>query len=182
VKNSNYVITLDRLSDDIIEKVINHSNLDTQIEEWKQLGIVDEDFEIEDIFEQVDSKESDEDVLNLFSKDELRKEGLISNGYHLPYNPKLVERARELRKNMTEAEKKIWYGFLKNFKYRVLRQRPIHHFIVDFYCPALKLVIEIDGEQHYTEEGKAYDEERRKILERYGLREIRFRNKEVMKD
>jgi len=182
VKNSNYVITLDRLSDDIIEKIINHSNLETQIEEWKQLGIVDEDFEIEDIFEQVDSKESDEDVLNLFSKDELQKEGLISNGYHLPYNPKLVERARELRKNMTEAEKKIWYGFLKNFKYRVLRQRPIHHFIVDFYCPALKLVIEIDGEQHYTEEGKAYDEERRKILERYGLREIRFRNKEVMNE
>jgi adenine specific DNA methylase Mod/very-short-patch-repair endonuclease len=182
VKNSNYVITLDRLSDDIIEKIINHSNLDTQIEEWKQLGIVDEDFEIEDIFEQAYSEKGDENLLNLFSKDELRKEGLISNGYHLPYNPKLVEKARELRKNMTEAEKKIWYGFLKNFKYRVLRQRPIHHFIVDFYCPALKLVIEIDGEQHYTEEGKAYDEERRKILERYGLREIRFRNKEVMNE
>jgi adenine specific DNA methylase Mod/very-short-patch-repair endonuclease len=181
-KNSNYVITLDRLSDDIIEKIINHSNLDTQIDEWKHLGIVDEDFEIEDIFEQADSEKGNENLLNLFSKDELRKEGLISNGYHLPYNPKLVEKARELRKNMTEAEKKIWYGFLKNFKYRVLRQRPIHHFIVDFYCPALKLVIEIDGEQHYTEEGKAYDEERRKILERYGLREIRFRNKEVMNE
>ena len=181
-KNSNYVITLDRLSDDIIEKIINHSNLDTQIDEWKQLGIVDKDFEIEDIFEQADSEKGDENLLNLFSKDELRKEGLIFNGYHLPYNPKLVEKARELRKNMTEAEKKIWYGFLKNFKYRVLRQRPIHHFIVDFYCPALKLVIEIDGEQHYTEDGKAYDEERRKILERYGLREIRFRNKEVMNE
>jgi len=181
VKNSNYVITLDRLNDDIIEKIIYHRNLDEQIEEWKQIGIVDEEFEIEHIFENFSNK-SNEYVLNLFSKEELQKQGLISTGYHLPYNPDLVERAKELRKNMTPAEKKLWYEYLRNFKHRVLRQRPINHFIVDFYCPALKLVIEVDGEHHYTEEGKSYDEERRKILERYGLREIRFRNDEVINE
>jgi very-short-patch-repair endonuclease/DNA modification methylase len=181
VKNSNYVITLDRLNDNIIEKIIYHSNLDEQIEEWKRIGIVDEEFEIEHIFEDLNNR-SKASVLDLYSKEELRKQGLISTGYHLPYNPNLVERAKELRKNMTAAEKKLWYEYLRNFKYRVLRQRPINHFIVDFYCPALKLVIEVDGEHHYTEEGKSYDEERRKILESYGLRELRFRNEEVLKE
>ena len=181
VKNSNYVITLDRLNDNIIEKIIYHRNLDEQIEEWKQIGIVDEEFEIEHIFENFNNR-NNEYVLDLFSKEELQKEGLISTGYHLPYNPDLVERAKDLRKNMTPAEKKLWYEYLRNFKHRVLRQRPINHFIVDFYCPALKLVIEIDGEHHFTEEGKSYDEERRKILERYGLREIRFRNDEVINE
>jgi adenine specific DNA methylase Mod/very-short-patch-repair endonuclease len=182
VKNANYVITLDRLNDNIIEKIIYHRNLDEQIEEWKQIGIIDEDFEIEHIFENFNNR-SNEYVLDLFSSnEELQKEGLISTGYHLPYNPELVERAKELRKNMTPAEKKLWYEYLRNFKHRVLRQRPINHFIVDFYCPALKLVIEIDGEHHFTEEGKSYDEERRKILEKYGLREIRFRNDEVINE
>ena len=60
--------------------------------------------------------------------------------HHLPYNPKLVERAKELRKNMTKAERKLWYDYLRNFKYRVHRQRPIDQFIVDFYCFELKLV------------------------------------------
>ena len=53
-------------------------------------------------------------------------------------------------------------------------------FIVDFYCAALKLVIEIDGDSHFTEEGKEYDEERTKVLEGYGLRVLRFTNEEVM--
>ena len=180
VKNSNYVITLDRLSDQIIEKILNHSNLEEQIKEWQELGIVDNDFEIENIFENSENKI--DNTLDLFSKETLIENGLISSGYHLPYNPKLVERAKELRKNMTEAERKLWNEYLRNFKYRVLRQRPINHFIVDFYCPALKLVIEVDGEHHYTEEGKSYDEERRKILEGYGLRELRFRNEEVLKE
>jgi len=182
VKNSNYVITLDRLSDEIIERILTHKNLDYQIEEWKQLNFVDDSFEVEDLFDVEVNNKNVNNIYHLFSKEELKEQGLITTGYHLPYNPKLVERAKELRKNMTEAEKKIWYEFLRNFKYPVLRQRPIHHFIVDFYCAKLKLVIEIDGEQHYTEEGKAYDEERRKILESYGLREIRFKNYEVLNE
>jgi hypothetical protein len=60
------------------------------------------------------------------------------------------------------------------------RQKPIDNFIVDFYCPQLKLVIEVDGAGHFTEQGKAYDRQRTKILEGYGLRVIRFTNDEVL--
>ncbi|MFQ4141079.1 endonuclease domain-containing protein [Chlorogloeopsis sp. ULAP02] len=105
---------------------------------------------------------------------------LNSSNFHLPYNPKLVERAKELRKNMTPAEQKLWYGYLRNFQFRVLRQRPINHFIVDFYCPTLKLVIEIDGNSHFTDEAQAYDIERTNILEGYGLKIIRFTNTQVL--
>lgn len=107
---------------------------------------------------------------------------LISSRYHLPNNPALVARARELRKNMTPAEKKLWHLYLKTFKFRVLRQRPIDHFIVDFYCPKFKLVIEIDGDSHFTDEGQAYDRERTRRLEGYGLRVIRFTNQDVMRE
>ena len=105
-----------------------------------------------------------------------------SNNFHLPYNPDLVAKARELRKNMTPAEKKLWYGYLRTFKFRVLRQRPIAFFIVDFYCAALKLVIEVDGDSHYTEAGLAYDAERTSILEGYSLKVIRFTNDEVLEN
>ncbi len=90
----------------------------------------------------------------------LASRGLITTGFHLPYNPKLIERARELRKNMTPAEKKLWYYCLSQFSRRVLRQRPIDNYIVDFYCPVLRLVIEIDGESHFTDDGKTYDQQR----------------------
>ncbi|GAB4204882.1 MAG: endonuclease domain-containing protein [Coleofasciculaceae cyanobacterium] len=107
---------------------------------------------------------------------------LIDSDFHLPYNSKLVERAKSLRKNMTPAEKKLWYNYLRDFKFRVLRQKPIDNFIVDFYCAKLKLVIEIDGDSHFTNDGKDYDQERTQILEGYGLRVMRFTNDEVLKD
>ena len=103
----------------------------------------------------------------------------ITNGYYLPYNPKLKERARYLRKNMTEAERKIWENFLKDYKYRVLRQKPIDNYIVDFYCAKLKLVIEIDGEIHSSKDNQEYDLIRTKILKGYGLQIIRFSNDEI---
>ena len=104
----------------------------------------------------------------------------LTNHHHLPYNPKLVERAKELRKNMTKAERKLWYEYLNNFQYRVHRQRPIDQFIVDFYCPELKLVIEIDGDIHNSEDAQNYDLERTQILSGYGLTVIRFTNQEVL--
>ena len=107
---------------------------------------------------------------------------LNDSDFHLPYNPALVSRAKELRKNMTPAEKKLWYGYLRNFKFRVLRQRPIDHFIIDFYCPSLKLVIEVDGDSHFTAEGKKYDQERTQQLESYGLKVIRFTNQQVLQE
>ena len=100
----------------------------------------------------------------------------------LPYNHKLVDRAKELRKNMTPAEKKLWHEFLKTFSDRVWRQRPIDHFIVDFYCPKRHLVIEVDGDSHFTEEGQASDIERTQILEAYGLQVLRFTNEEVLQN
>lgn len=105
---------------------------------------------------------------------------LITTGYHLPYNSRLKESARELRRNMTDGEKKMWYSFLRNFRYRVLRQKPIDNYIVDFHCPKLRLVIEIDGETHFTEEGKVFDEKRTNILKSYGIKIIRFTNPDVL--
>jgi very-short-patch-repair endonuclease len=107
---------------------------------------------------------------------------LNTSDFHLPYNTELVARAKELRKNMTIAEKKLWYSYLKSFQFKVLRQRPIDHFIVDFYCPHLKLVIEVDGNSHFSDDGKDYDKERTQILEGYGLTILRFTNKQVLQD
>ena len=80
---------------------------------------------------------------------------------------------------MTHAEKKLWYGFLRMFRYSVLPQRPIDNYIVDFYCASIKLVIEIDGEHHCMEEGKQYDSERDSTLDSYGLTVLRVKNSEV---
>ena len=112
----------------------------------------------------------------------MSKAKLVTTGFHLPYNPALVERARKLRKNMTLAEKKLWYGYLRNFPQRVLRQRLIDNYIVDFYCPAIKLVIEVDGGSHFTKEGREYDDYRTSVLEGYGLRVLRFTNDDILRD
>ena len=111
-----------------------------------------------------------------------KKQSLKSTRFHLPYNPENVAIAKELRKNMTPAEKKLWLGYLRDLPVRVLRQRPIDHYIVDFYCASLKLVIEVDGDSHYTDESKVKDFERTKALEGYGLTLIRFTNKEVLEN
>ena len=115
-------------------------------------------------------------------KDELKNRGLITTGFHLPYNPNLVSRAKEMRKNMTDAEKKLWKKYLNIFKYRVLRQRPIDHYIVDFYCAKLKLVIEVDGGIHDAKNQKEYDKQRTLFLNSYGLTLIRFRNEEILNE
>ncbi|MGB3405070.1 MAG: endonuclease domain-containing protein [Microcoleaceae cyanobacterium] len=86
-----------------------------------------------------------------------------------------------MRKNPTPTERKLW-EFLRTFPLKMWRQKPIDHFIVDFYCPKLKLVIEVDGESHFTSEGMAYDAERSRILEGYGLQVVRFTNTQVLRD
>ena len=101
---------------------------------------------------------------------------------NLPYNRNLVARARELRKETTEPERKLWLECLRHFPHRVLRQRPISGFIVDFYCPTLKLVIEVDGESHFTPEAQAYNLERTQKLEGLGLQILRFNNSEVLEN
>ena len=95
------------------------------------------------------------------------------------YNKELVGTAKCLRKNMTKEEKHLWYDFLKNYPVKFYRQKPIGDYIVDFYCSKAKTVIELDGSQHYEEAGIARDKERSAILEKYGLKVIRFSNLEV---
>ena len=98
---------------------------------------------------------------------------------YIKKNNKMLERAKELRKEMTPQERKLWYMFLRNYPIKIYKQRIIESFIVDFYCSSARLVIEIDGSQHYSEQGIAYDEERSKIIEAYDLFVLRFSNYEV---
>ena len=97
----------------------------------------------------------------------------------LPYKSDLIPRAKELRKQATPQENHLWYDFLRSYPVRFQRQKTIDSFIADFYCHAAKLVIEIDGSQHYEPQGMAYDEERTAILQKYGLEVLRFSNRDI---
>ncbi|MEK6646637.1 MAG: endonuclease domain-containing protein [Candidatus Firestonebacteria bacterium] len=94
------------------------------------------------------------------------------------------KKRKVLRKNQTEAEKLLW-SKLRNRQvegYKFFRQYGIDKYIVDFYCPKLKLVIEIDGGQHYTEEGYAYDGEREQYMVSVGVKTMRFSNLDILKN
>jgi very-short-patch-repair endonuclease len=107
-----------------------------------------------------------------------KQRNLFFDGEHLPYRKSLVPFSRVLRHNPTPEEEKLWI-FLKRISVRVHRQRPIDNYIVDFYIAASRLVIEIDGVQHYTNEGKQYDDERTSVLESYGLMVLRISNRAI---
>ena len=94
-------------------------------------------------------------------------------------NSKLTPAARALRKNMTPQERHLWYDFLLKYPVKFRRQEVIGRFIVDFYSPKTKLVIELDGSQHYSQEGMEHDRERTAYLEGLGCTVIRFSNHEV---
>lgn len=94
-------------------------------------------------------------------------------------NNQMLSRARELRRDMTPQERKLWYLFLRKYPVKIYKQRIIDSFIVDFYCASAKLVVEIDGSQHYTEQGQEYDAQRSVCLARYDLQVIRFSNADV---
>lgn len=99
-----------------------------------------------------------------------------------PYNKNLKQASRNLRNNMTEAEKLLWLK-LRNKQILGLqfyRQKPILNYIVDFYCPAVSLVIECDGSQHYTHEGLEADRVRDEALAQLGLKVVRFDNGQVL--
>ena len=97
----------------------------------------------------------------------------------LDYNEKNITLAKNLRKNATSQENHLWYDFLSKYKVRFQRQKAIDNFIADFYCHKAKLIIEIDGSQHYTEKGKQKDAFRTEALEGYDLRVIRFTNYQI---
>lgn len=97
----------------------------------------------------------------------------------IDYNKKNITLAKNLRKNATPQENHLWYDFLSKYKTKFQRQKAIDDFIADFYCHKAKLIIEIDGSQHYTEKGKQRDDFRTEVLEGYDLKVIRFTNKQI---
>ncbi len=97
----------------------------------------------------------------------------------IPIDKKMLSHARELRREMTPQERKLWYLFLRSYPVKFYRQRVIGPYIADFYCSAANLVVEIDGSQHYEPQGQAYDEKRTEILSTYDLEVLRFSNREI---
>ena len=100
----------------------------------------------------------------------------------IPKDNSQLENARRLRREMTPHERKLWYLFLRQYPVKIYKQRIIDRFIVDFYCASAKLVIEVDGSQHYEAQGMADDAERSAFLTDLGLEILRFSNREIDRD
>ena len=96
------------------------------------------------------------------------------------HNRQLVPLAKKLRKEMTKEERHLWYDFLRSFPVRFSRQKVLGKYIADFYCAEARLVIELDGSQHFDEANAVKDAERTAFLENYGLQILRIPNNEVM--
>ena len=97
----------------------------------------------------------------------------------LPYNKHLIPFAKSLRKNATPQENHLWYDFLRSYTPRFQRQKTIGQFIADFYCEKARLVIELDGSQHFTPEGHTHDEARTAAIETLGVEVLRFTNRDI---
>ena len=95
------------------------------------------------------------------------------------HTPTLSENAKNLRKNMTKEERHLWYDFLRDYPIRFLRQKVIDHYILDFYCHDARLIIELDGSQHYEEQGRIKDTIRTEIIEQRNLTVLRIPNNEI---
>ena len=98
------------------------------------------------------------------------------------HNKALVPNAKNLRKNLTKEERRLWYDYLRTYPVKFLRQKIVGKYIVDFYCAKAKLIVELDGSQHYEEKGMEYDAERTAFLEQYGVRVLRIPNNEVIQN
>jgi very-short-patch-repair endonuclease len=98
------------------------------------------------------------------------------------YNPSLKQKARNLRNNMTRAENKLWYEYLRSHTPKVHRQRSIGTYITDFYIPKVRLIIEIDGDSHMNIEAQQYDKERMQYFISLGMYTLRFSNTEVFQN
>ena len=100
----------------------------------------------------------------------------------LPYNQRLKTRSRFLRTNLTDAELRLWYRLRRQqiLGIQFYRQKPIGNYIVDFYAPAAKLVIEVDGAQHLDLRQAKYDAQRTRYIEEQGLKVLRFDDREVL--
>jgi very-short-patch-repair endonuclease len=97
----------------------------------------------------------------------------------MPRNKALTRYSQNLRRNATKEEKHLWYDFLKSCIWQFKRQQVIGYYIVDFYCDKAKLVIELDGAQHYEEGAQIYDQNRTRYFETLGLEVLRFTNRDI---
>ena len=97
-------------------------------------------------------------------------------------NPNLKGFSTALRKNQTKEEKHLWYDFLRQYPVRFNRQKVLGPYIVDFYCASAKLVIELDGSQHYSKEGSEDDKIRDRYLARLGIKVVRYSNLEITRE
>ena len=95
------------------------------------------------------------------------------------YNNRLIPLAKQMRKEMTKEERRLWYDYLRGYPVRFSRQKVLGKYIADFYCATARLVIELDGSQHFDNANIRKDDERTAFIERYGLRVIRIPNNEV---
>ena len=98
------------------------------------------------------------------------------------HNKQLVPLAKQLRKEMTKEERHLWYDFLRSYPVRFSRQKVLGKYIADFYCAEAKLVIELDGSQHYMPDSAQKDAERTEFLKGYGLQVIRIPNNEISRN
>ena len=98
------------------------------------------------------------------------------------HNKQLVPFAKQLRKEMTKEERHLWYDFLRTYPVRFSRQKVLGKYIADFYCAEAKLVIELDGSQHYEDGNIEKDAERTAFLEEYGLTILRIPNNEITRN
>lgn len=98
------------------------------------------------------------------------------------YNKSLITNAKSLRRNMTAEERHLWFDFLKSYPIKFRRQAVINKYIADFYCPQAKLVIEVDGSQHFEDKGIMHDKIRTEFLALYGLTVIRIPNNLINKE
>ena len=94
-------------------------------------------------------------------------------------NPNLTQIAKALRKSMKKEERHLWYDFLKDLPDTVNRQKVIGNYVVDFYCASAKIVIELDGSQHYSIEGREKDQERETYLNGLGISVLRYSNLDI---
>ena len=95
------------------------------------------------------------------------------------YNKQNIPLAKELRKNMTPWERKLWYQYLRNYPVRFQRQKAIGNYIVDFFCAKANIVIELDGGGHYEPAQIHADAERTRVLESMGLKVVRICNRDI---
>ena len=98
------------------------------------------------------------------------------------HNSKILPFARNLRKNMTKEERRLWYDFLRDYPVKFTRQKILGKYIADFYCAKVNLVVELDGSQHFEEEGLLNDEKRTEYLAQFGIKVIRISNLDILKN